>query len=315
MATYRSTADPTGLLIVDKGWGETSHDVVARVRTLLGTRSVGHAGTLDPFATGVLVVCVGGATRLSNYVMTGVKCYDATLALGVCSASDDAEGPLLGEPVAPLPVITMAALHEALAQQVGTINQRPPLYSALKQAGQPLYQAARRGETVTVPIRQVQVWRVVLVSWSPPLLRILIWCAEGTYIRAMARDLGDALGCGASLHALRRLAVGPHTVAHAVPSVQMPVWAADGRLSAALLPYDQALTGSPLLLASEPVLATLQNGQTVSAPPPTRPHGWLVAVGAPSPDGRVSAAVQARAMAYTEGRWGVSPRETWGDQP
>jgi tRNA pseudouridine55 synthase len=196
-----------GLLPVDKPLGWTSHDVVARLRRLLGTRRVGHAGTLDPAATGVLVAGVGRATRFLDYVQSGTKEYVAHVVLGATSESADIDGVIQSSDPASTPP-NLGDIEQAVARFRGVISQVPPKFSAIKQSGVPLYERARRGEDVDVPVRKVDIERMEIVAFAFPDLVLNIRCSAGTYIRSLARDVGDELGCGAYLHHLIRTRVG-----------------------------------------------------------------------------------------------------------
>jgi tRNA pseudouridine55 synthase len=197
----------SGLVVVDKPGGLTSHDVVAAVRRLAGTRKVGHAGTLDPMATGVLVLGVNRATRLLGHLALTDKRYDATIRLGVTTTTDDAEG----EVVESRPTDGIAAddVRRALASFVGEIDQVPSAVSAIKVDGQRAHARVRAGEEVDLPARRVTVHGVEVTAVDLPSLTISVHCSSGTYIRAIARDLGAALGVGGHLTSLRRTAVGP----------------------------------------------------------------------------------------------------------
>ncbi|HRE49097.1 MAG TPA: tRNA pseudouridine(55) synthase TruB [Aggregatilineales bacterium] len=194
-----------GFFVVDKPQGMTSHDVVAGVRRGLNIRRVGHAGTLDPLATGILVVCVGGATRLSDYVMASIKTYQAAIRLGETTDTYDAEGTILAR--RPTDHLTTEAVTAALAAFQGEIDQIPPMYSAIKQGGKKLYELARKGETVERAARRVTL-ETRLIRCTLPLLELEITCTAGTYIRSLAHDLGEALGVGGHLAALRRTRSG-----------------------------------------------------------------------------------------------------------
>jgi tRNA pseudouridine55 synthase len=203
---------------VDKAAGPTSHDVVQRVRRAYGTRAAGHTGTLDPFATGLLVVLVGRATRLARFVEARPKRYLATARLGVATETDDATGAV----TATADPVSVAALDEHRVRQAllalrGEGRQRPPAYSAKKVQGERSYALARRGEAVALAEVPVTVHDVELVAWRNPELRFRVTVSAGTYVRALARDLGLALGVGAHLTALRREAIGPLRVEDAAP--------------------------------------------------------------------------------------------------
>jgi tRNA pseudouridine55 synthase len=207
-------------VLVDKPAGPTSHDVVQRVRRLLATRAVGHTGTLDPFATGLLVVLVGRATRLARFVEAQPKTYLATTRLGLATDTDDHTGAPLGPP-ADVSGVSEAEVRAALAGFLGAQRQRPPRYSAKHVEGERSYRRARRGEAVDPAETDVTVHRVELVSFVPPGLSFRVTVSAGTYVRALARDLGRQLGVGAHLAALRREAIGPLRVEDAVPLEQL----------------------------------------------------------------------------------------------
>jgi len=222
---------------VDKPAGPTSHDVVQRVRRVLKTRAVGHTGTLDPFATGLLVVLVGRATRLARFVEAEAKTYLATARLGVGTDTDDATGAPLGPPV-DLSELTEARVAEALAGFAGEQRQRPPRYSAKHVDGERSYRLARRGVAVQPAETTVVVARIDLVEYAPPELVFRVTVSAGTYVRALARDLGERLGVGAHLTALRRESIGALRVEDAVrlaevdPSAVRPARAVLGHLPA-----------------------------------------------------------------------------------
>ncbi|MDX2261468.1 MAG: tRNA pseudouridine(55) synthase TruB [Gemmatimonadales bacterium] len=202
-------------MLIDKPVGWTSHDVVAVVRRQLGLRSVGHAGTLDPFATGLLVVLVGRATRLARFVEAEQKVYQTTVEFGVATDTDDATGTVTAQLV-PQAWPTLQQLAHAASQLVGVQQQRPPAYSAKHVNGKRAYAMARAGEVVELPPVEVMVHALTLQDWSPPHLQLMATVGRGTYIRALARDLGTLVGLPAHCHALRRTAIGPFAVADAV---------------------------------------------------------------------------------------------------
>jgi tRNA pseudouridine55 synthase len=209
------TSSINGVIVIDKPAGLTSARVVDRVKRLLprGTK-VGHAGTLDPFATGVLVLLVGRATKLCEAMMDQPKAYEATFKLGATTATDDPESPEQVTPAVRAP--EGSAVEAALAQFSGTILQRPPAYSAIKVDGRRAYDLARRGDEVEIAARPVNVYRIDLVKYEFPLLDLSIACGRGTYIRSIARDLGERLGTGAYVTRLRRTRVGRFTTDEAV---------------------------------------------------------------------------------------------------
>lgn len=190
-----------GFLVLDKPAGCTSHDCVAMVRRCLGLRRIGHGGTLDPDVTGVLPMAVGSATRLLPH-LNGDKAYEGTIVLGLCTSTDDLSGAVLQR--RPVPALNGAHLEQVLARFRGPIRQRPPAVSAVRVQGERLYAKARRGEVVEAPERQVMIHTLALRGWDPPQLTIQVRCSAGAYIRSIARDLGEVLGCGGALASLRR---------------------------------------------------------------------------------------------------------------
>ncbi|MFD6662140.1 tRNA pseudouridine(55) synthase TruB [Micromonospora chalcea] len=219
-----------GLIVVDKPGGMTSHDVVARIRRLARTRRVGHGGTLDPMATGVLVIGVGRATRLLTYVIGAGKSYAATIRLGQATVTDDAEGEVVA--TTPAGAVTDDGVRAALAALTGEIDQVPSAVSAIKINGQRAYKRVRDGETVELPARRVTVSRLEVRAIRRDVPDVVdvdvdVTCSSGTYIRALARDAGAALGVGGHLTALRRTAVGGFTLAEAATLDQMEQRAPD----------------------------------------------------------------------------------------
>ncbi|WP_299057884.1 tRNA pseudouridine(55) synthase TruB [uncultured Nocardioides sp.] len=204
-------SDPTGILVVDKPGGMTSHDVVSRARRALGTRKVGHAGTLDPMATGVLVLGVGRATKLLGQLTLTTKAYDARARFGVATTTDDAEGEPLGDP-ADVSGLTGDAVRHALGAMVGELDQVPSAVSAVKVDGKRAYARVRDGETVVLPPRRVRIDALDVTDVDLPEVALTVRCSSGTYVRAIARDAGAALGVGGHLVALRRTEVGPFTL-------------------------------------------------------------------------------------------------------
>jgi tRNA pseudouridine55 synthase len=204
-----------GILLIDKPSGMTSHDVVARVRRIAHLRQVGHTGTLDPMATGLMVVCVGPATRVAQFLTGLDKVYAGTMRLGAISSTYDAEGKIT-EQDRPLPE-GIEPIREAMAAQLGRRIQLPPPYSAVKVQGRKLYEYARAGEPVPQKPRVVQITRFEMMRLDPPDVQFVARVGSGTYIRSMAHDLGIALGCGAYLSQLRRLSVGGFSIDHALP--------------------------------------------------------------------------------------------------
>lgn len=252
---------PLGVLNIDKPGGMTSHDVIARVRRLLRQQRVGHAGTLDPMATGVLVVCLGRATRIIEYLSDTRKAYRAIIHLGVVTDTWDAEGTVLA-------THACEGLHQkdveaALEAFRGEIEQTPPMYSALKHNGQPLYKLARQGVTVERAPRRITLYRVNLVGWTPPVLTLDIVCSKGTYVRALAHDLGQALGVGAHLAALRRTAVGAFAIDDAVALDTLEAEREDNGWRRHLVPLQRALAHLPAVTLGADAIQYLRYGQAI----------------------------------------------------
>ncbi|HHW87650.1 MAG TPA: tRNA pseudouridine(55) synthase TruB [Chloroflexi bacterium] len=242
----------------------SSHDVVARVRRWSGQKRIGHTGTLDPLASGVLVLCLGSATRLVEYYQNHPKRYEAVITLGAETDSYDAEGHLVAH--YPVPPLTAAAIDQALAPLRGVVEQQAPRFSAIKQEGKALYSLARRGKEVDAPTRTVTFTRIDLIEFIPPArVTLAIDCSAGAYIRSLAHDLGAALGTGAYLQALRRTAAGDFTLADAHPLEHIEAAARTGRLHELLLPTGDRLP-LPDYRFDADILQRLRHGQTVILP-------------------------------------------------
>ena len=209
-----------GVLVIDKPQGMTSFDIVRQVRRMCKVRRVGHAGTLDPLATGVLPVAVGWTTRLVEYMMAGDKTYQATLKLGSSTDTQDSEGQILEEKE--WQHVDRVALEDAVINFVGDIDQLPPMYSALKKDGKPLYQLARQGIEVERKHRSIRIDSLVVDVFAPPLVTFTVRCTKGTYVRTLCHDIGQMLNCGAHMTALRRLSCGNFdtSVSHTLEELQ-----------------------------------------------------------------------------------------------
>jgi tRNA pseudouridine55 synthase len=277
-----------GWLCLDKPEGMTSTEAVARVRRATGAAKVGHGGTLDPLATGVLPIAMGEATKTVAYAMEGRKHYRFTARLGEARTTDDAEGEILAtsdrRP-------TSAEIAAALPAFVGVIQQVPPRFAAVRVEGQRAYDLARRGEAVELPPRTVQIDRFALVERTDPdHATFELVCGRGTYVRALIRDLGDQLGCFGHVSALRRLRVGPFLLEDAVPLPALERLVADDALPQALLPVGAALADLPALSLTQPQVERLRSGQTIRVAP-----GLLV--GEPDADATVRAMAAGRMVA------------------
>ncbi len=262
-----------GVVNLDKPVGPTSHDMVGLVRRLTGMRRIGHAGTLDPLASGVLPILVGPATRFSEELTGGSKRYEAVIRLGWHSATDDGQGPLErgGRPL-PDP----EAAGRALATFVGTHDQRPPAFSARKVGGQTAHRAARAGMTLDLPSRPVTIERIDLLEWiagdDALDLRIDVRCGPGTYVRSLARDLGDRLGSGGYLASLRRTEAAGLRAVSALAPAALEALAADGRLATALIPVTDLLP-LPRVELDDAGAALFRHGSTVATGRPATESG------------------------------------------
>ncbi|HVA90241.1 MAG TPA: tRNA pseudouridine(55) synthase TruB [Chloroflexota bacterium] len=283
-----------GILAVDKPKGWTSHDVVARVRRWSGQRRVGHAGTLDPMATGVLLVVLGEATRMSDDLMHGVKWYLARIRFGIRTDTDDAMGQAIERRA---PRFQLADLQNALRPMAGSIQQVPPAFAAIKQHGRPAYKAARAGEKIELAPRSVTVHSIAVLATSHrpegaleddsaiQSADLLISCSKGTYIRSIARDTGAALGCGGHLSGLRRLASGAITMLDCVPASILEEAVATGGpldLEPRLLPLDFAVAPVPACVVGSNLEALIRTGRRLFVP--TAPSVANLRVYGPSGD-------------------------------
>lgn len=259
-----------GIILIDKPLGATSHDVVARLRRTFDTRRIGHAGTLDPLATGLLVVAVGPATRFLQYLPLEPKVYDATIRFGSATTTQDAEGEIVESH--PVPEDLRAAFERNVPEFLGLIRQIPPMYSAVKKDGKPLYTYARRGEAVEREPRTVHIGGVDVLASHASEMVVRITCSGGTYVRTWAHDLGQAIGCGAHLVALRRLMVGKFTLDEAI--------ALDGAAADRLIPLSEALPPTPLVELDPAQVEAIRHGRAISLDP--LPEGPVAGMLAPS---------------------------------
>jgi tRNA pseudouridine55 synthase len=260
-----------GLLLLDKPQGLSSNQALQRARHLFRAEKAGHTGSLDPLATGLLPICFGEATKIAGGLLGARKAYETVARLGVVTDTDDAEGQPLRE--RPVPELTIPRIDTALRQLTGRIRQRPPIYSALKRGGEPLYAKARRGETVEIEEREVDVHAFDLLNAADllhsgePLLRLHVECGSGTYVRSLVRDLGELLGCGAHVAELRRLWVDPFREPRmwTLEALQDLVERAGERvLDACLLPIEAGMTAWPEVQVSPAQAQRLGQGQSVS---------------------------------------------------
>ncbi len=248
-----------GIFVINKGEGLTSHDVVARVRRLAHQKRVGHAGTLDPAATGVLPVLLGQATRVAEYLSESGKAYRALVRFGVETTTYDREGEVTR--TAPTDGLTLEQISAALPAFLGEQEQLPPIYSAIKRDGRPLYALARAGEAVTVEPRRVRIDALRIVAWQPPDLTLDVECGKGTYIRSLAYDLGQRLGPGAHLAALTRTRSGPFTLDQAITLEALEQALATDAWRGRFFAADEALLDWRALILGEASEARMRQGQ------------------------------------------------------
>jgi tRNA pseudouridine55 synthase len=249
-----------GIININKATGMTSHDVVARVRKLLKQKRVGHAGTLDPAASGVLPICIGQGTRVAEYLSESGKAYQAVLQFGTVTDTYDSEGSILR--TSATDTLTLAQIEEALPHFLGAQMQVPPLYSAIKLQGQPAYKRIRAGEEITLEARPVEIYALQIVNWQTPLLTLDVACSKGTYIRSLAYDMGEYLGYGAYLAGLTRTRSGPFMLEKSISLEQLAAVIEEGTLADAVFPPDFALQQYPALSLDEETTQRVLHGNT-----------------------------------------------------
>ena len=258
--------------MVDKPAGISSNDVVQQAKRLFGAQKVGHTGSLDPLATGVLPLCFGEATKFSRYLLDANKTYWTRIRIGVSTETGDADGDVVEEVDAS--AITRTQVSDALDKFVGEIEQIPSMYSALKYQGQPLYELARQGIEVERAPRTVTIYSAELLQFAEAYIELRVHCSKGTYIRSLAEDLGSALGCGGHVNALRRLSAGPYSEAQAVSLEQVSEIADTQEMDALLLPVASAVGSWPSVRVHEDTAYYVRQGQPVQvAHAPT--DGWV----------------------------------------
>lgn len=261
-SSVRAARQVDGVLLLDKPAGPSSNQALQRVKHLFGARKAGHAGTLDPMASGLLPIMLGEATKFASHSAEADKVYEATVLLGVRTSTGD----LAGEVLERRPVdYSPSAVESVLARFRGSVLQTPPMYSALKLGGQPLYRMARRGQTVEREPRRIRIDELTLRSVRPDELDLRIACSKGTYIRVLAEDIGAALGCGAALKALRRTRVGRFTIDDATELAALEGMTSDER-AALLLPVDAAVADLPEVTLNDVQAVRIGHGQPVEIP-------------------------------------------------
>lgn len=295
MSRERSAAPLDGILLIDKEAGWTSHDVVAKARGITRQRRIGHTGTLDPAATGLLVLCLGKATRLVEYMSGHDKAYEGEILLGVSTETDDAEGAVIARNE--IPDITESDI-DALAERFrGKQDQVPPAYSAVKVDGQRAYAVARKGGKLSLAARPVVIHDIALKKVDAARIALRVRCGAGTYVRSLARDIGAALGCGAHLASLRRTETGPFHVNDAVRIAELQTFVDEGQLCDLLRSADEGVMDLNAVVVANERGDFLANGRTLSVR--TRPwepadetriyriDGGFVGIGQVEPDGTI----------------------------
>jgi len=248
-----------GLLVIDKPEGMSSLDVVREVKRRLKAKRAGHIGTLDPFATGVLPVAVNEGTKLIPFITDQPKEYEATLKLGEETSTDDLTGKVVFS--GPWEALSNDVIHSAFQTFEGRIQQIPPMFSAIKWEGKPLYRLARKGVEVHRQEREVEIFCLQIEEIGLPRVRFRVSCSRGTYIRALARDIGRKIGCGAHLHQLRRVRSGPFTLEQAISWERLNAWSTDPPSLSDLISLEEALPSLPELIGDEPLIRKVRHGQ------------------------------------------------------
>lgn len=272
-----------GILNIDKPAGKTSYSVVARIKRLTGEKRVGHAGTLDPDATGVLPVCLGKATRIVEYLTNASKAYRADIELGIATDTYDAGGKVVQRGDAS--GIDHNQLESALQRFRGRISQTPPMYSALKHQGQPLYKLARAGINIERKSRTVTINRLEIIDWQPPIVTLEVACSKGTYIRSLAHDLGQALGCGAYLKSLIRNQYGPFQVKDAISLPRFEEACRHGDWERLIYPVDYVLQDYRAVVIDEADEKAIKQGKSIELAG-TDENATMSLYRAYAPDGR-----------------------------
>lgn len=249
-----------GVLLLDKPVGFSSNDALIKAKRLLNAKKAGHTGTLDPFATGLLPLCFGEATKFSQDLLEADKRYETVVHLGVGTTTGDTEGEIIGRVDVD---VTLAQIEAVLAGFRGPIAQIPPMHSALKRDGKPLYEYARAGITLEREARHVTIHELELLDYTAPYLRLRVTCSKGTYIRVLGEDIGKALGCGAHLNALRRIAVGNLTLDGSI-TLEALADCPEADRTGLLMPVDGLLTSFPAILLPPPLAQRFTHGQRLS---------------------------------------------------
>ena len=261
MARRKKGLPINGILLLDKQLGFSSNSSLQKARRLFNAQKAGHTGSLDPLATGMLPICFGEGTKISAFLLESDKCYQTTAQLGKTSSTGDAEGEILSE--RPIPKLSTEKINKILQQFTGEISQIPPMYSALKKDGKPLYELARKGETVERKARKITIYNLDLLDYTEDTLTLNVACSKGTYIRTLVEDIGEVLGCGAFVKELRRTEVTPFENYKMYSFEQLEALKASDNLETALLPIDTGLKQWDKVQISEANTALFLMGQTI----------------------------------------------------
>jgi len=251
-----------GIVIVDKPAGMTSAQVVARVKTLLKAKKVGHTGTLDPFATGVLVCCMNQATRLAQFLIAGRKCYEGVMRLGIRTDTQDVAGQVISKD--PDVSVTHDKVHSVFREFLNIKEQVPPAFSALKHRGVPLYKLARCGAFVKKPARPISIYHLELLHIDLPYIHFKVSCSQGTYVRTLCADMGDAMGCGAHLVRLCRTESGGFALKQAISLSTLKEMVLAGKVADSIIPMSRALRAVPEVNADPALAKRIRYGQPIS---------------------------------------------------
>jgi tRNA pseudouridine55 synthase len=251
-----------GIVVVDKPPAMTSAQAVARVKTLLNAKKAGHTGTLDPFATGVLVCCINQATRLAQFLMAGKKGYEGVMRLGIRTDTQDATGQVLSQD--PTVGVSHQAVYSVFRDFLQVKEQVPPAFSALKHRGVPLYRLARRGAFVKKPARPISIYELKVLDMDLPHVRFAVSCSQGTYVRTLCADIGDAIGCGAHLVRLSRTESGGFTLKEALSLRALKEMATAGKVADCVTPMSRALSGIPEVHAGPALVQRIRHGRPLT---------------------------------------------------
>jgi len=253
-----------GIFLLDKPIGLSSNQALQKVKRLLGEKKAGHTGCLDPLATGLLPLCFGEATKFSSYLLNADKSYEVTAKLGEITTTGDSEGEVIS--TKPMTHIDLDQIKSAVARFIGSYDQIPPMYSALKHQGQPLYKLARQGKVIERKPRHITIYHLEFIDFSDGLLKLTVDCSKGTYIRSLIEDIGNDLGCGAHITALRRTKTGGYIIDDAITLEAVASGDRDMILAQHVFPVVHCLPAYPSLILSEQELRALRYGQVVHMP-------------------------------------------------